>query len=98
MRHVKLLLVPLLLLLLLPCIAARAHADEAPGAADESTALPFPPPSIYWVSSPTLANETVVIAGSFPGKATTLALCTTPTAKQAAGSRQTGRRRRGPTR
>lgn len=85
MRHVKLLLVPLLLLLLLPCIAARAHADEAPGAADESTALTFPPPSIYWVSSPTLANETVVIAGSFPGKATTLALCTTPTCK--AGSR-----------
>lgn len=37
-----------------------------------------PGPSVYWVSNPNLVNETVVVAGAFPGLETTLALCTTP--------------------
>lgn len=37
----------------------------------------LPPPSVYWVTSPTLANETLVVAGSFPASATTTRLCKT---------------------
>jgi hypothetical protein len=36
-----------------------------------------PPPSVYWTSSPTLANETLVVAGSFASRATMAKLCTT---------------------
>ena len=47
------------------CHSAMHSARAAPG------------PSVYWASSPTLVNETLIVAGSFPGRNTHAKLCST---------------------